>query len=677
MNIKKISLALLIALGLNVMSTTFDNSQNHIKVMAQDKIQTKILKEFNADYLEFSLKNIDNSKNQIELTLNHNMLSSGDKISKIYFPKNFFQSHKNEKFNGEIKFSINGNNILLDNVYLDGVYTFDVLIDRANNKQETYRISFEKIGGVNNFEANIVGDNSTIKILNPKVDGVEINSGIFNLYDSYKGGVPVESLDFATKNELPTNNLTFGKTYYLGFKKDINSNEHFSKIPFCILENNSSNSAHKYEVISPVVNVLESKQDGSVVVEIKFPNKFSINNSSFEEINFGGIKLSSKEISNNNNSIKFTVKSPKKTFVNGYEGYEYNFKIKNPFSPKQIISFEGFSTQNSLTPFLPNDKGWFTKSNNNEFLYHTNFPKNNYVADISSSNDFDKSISLTKPIDSVVRVNKFENENIYAIKIQPKGSNVWYTSTMKFKDSSTNETTSGTSVGNVNISTDKNNLKYGSSSITLTLPNGFGHDTTKKPILVGLSYVDNNGNLIKEDGGNFSNVSSRFEGMNLIVEGLVPEKEYKEMLVNYTDKDGSVRTLVLNDIKIPNTTRLENYLNNFYKVVFARPADEAGYHFHLNQLKNKQISLRKFLLNMLSEKEFIERYKTTESKVEALYNGIFFRTSDWEGKLFWIDEYKKAVQLYGSESQALYKTVDRIINEKELKELAEQMNVLW
>ena len=80
---------------------------------------------------------------------------------------------------------------------------------------------------------------------------------------------------------------------------------------------------------------------------------------------------------------------------------------------------------------------------------------------------------------------------------------------------------------------------------------------------------------------------------------------------------------------------------------------------------------------MLSEKQFIERYKTTESKVEALYNGIFFRTSDWEGKLFWIDEYKKAVQLYGSESQALYKTVDRIINEKELKELAEQMNVLW
>lgn len=675
MNIKKISLALLLALGVNGMSATFSNYKNTNKVMAQEKIQAKVLNEFSADYLEFSLKN--NDKNQIQLTLNSDEIFSGDKILKINFPQKFFQSHKNEKFNGEIKFSINGNNILLDNVYLDGVYTFDILIERANKKQETYRISFEKIGSSNNFEANIVGDNSSIKILNPKIDGAEIKSGIFNLYSGYKGGIPVESLDFSVKKEFSTNNLSLGKTYYLGFKKDINSNEYFSKIPICILENNSSNSNQKYEVISPIVNVLDVKQDGSVEIEIKLSDKFSVNSSSFEEVKFGGSKEILFSQNNNGNSIKLTVKSPKKTFLNGHEGYEYNFKIKNQASPNQIISFEGFSTQNSLTSFLPKNKGWFTKSNDNEFLYHTDFLKNDYIADISSSNDFDKSINLTKPSDSVVKVNKFENENIYAIKIQLKGSNVWYTSTMKFKDTSTNGITSGNSTGNVNISTDKNNLKYGSCSMTLTLPNGFGQDATKKPVLVGLSYVDQKGNLIKEDSGNFSNVSSRFEGMNLIIEGLVPEKEYKEVFVNYTDKDGSVKTLVLKDIKVPSVTRLESYLNNFYKVVFARPADEAGYHFHLNQLKNREISLRKFLLNMLSEKEFIERYKTTESKVEALYNGIFFRTSDWEGKLFWIDEYKKAVQVYGSESKALYRTVDRIINEKELKELAEQMDVLW
>ena len=86
----------------------------------------------------------------------------------------------------------------------------------------------------------------------------------------------------------------------------------------------------------------------------------------------------------------------------------------------------------------------------------------------------------------------------------------------------------------------------------------------------------------------------------------------------------------------------------------------------------------KFLIeNDYIEKEFVEKYKSTEEKIEALYNAIVSRTSDEAGKKFWVDEYKKVLAVYGSESTALRAIADRMVNENELKELADKMGVQW
>lgn len=681
MNIKKISLILAISFGINCASLISNNFNNGLKVAAQTNLEIKKVQEYGAEYFKFSVKYDDHNKNQVIMTLDKE-LNNGDKISKVSLANQYFQSPNNEKFNGEIKININGNRIVFDNIYLKGVYTFDITITRANNKQETYRVSFEKIGTEGSFKINVAVDNSKMKIMNPMIDGKEIKSGIFNLYDVSTGGTPIESLDFSYGNEFNIKNLAMGKTYYIGFKNDINSNEYVMRFPVHFLGKDSQSSQYKVDIVYPTLTITEVKMDNSVMGEINFSDKFSIRDLNFEEFEFGGVKLSSKDITlsegSTKHSVKFLVKNAKKTNKNGIEGYDYKFKVKETSSTKRVADFEGFLANSlKLNPFLPIDNGWFARLNNGDFLYNTNFIKNDYVADISSSDNFDKSISLSKPTDKIVKVKDFKNDSIYSIKVQPKGSNLVYFSSMKFKDSINDGITSGDSTGNVSLELNKNNTKYGSCSMTVTLPSGLTVDTSKKPVLLGINYTDKNGKLIKEDKEQFANVITKFDGNKLVIEGLVPEKKYQEIFINYTEKDGSIKTIVLKNVQIPSTTQLQRYIDNFYNVVFLRSADETGYHFHLDQLKNKKISLRKFLLNMLAEKEFIEIYKTTESKIEALYNGIFFRTSDWEGKMFWINEYKKAVKLYGSESEALQRTAERIINEKEMKELAEQMDLLW
>lgn len=238
-------------------------------------------------------------------------------------------------------------------------------------------------------------------------------------------------------------------------------------------------------------------------------------------------------------------------------------------------------------------------------------------------------------------------------------------------------TTTGTSTGSTTITVTTSNSTLTGTSASVTLPSGFRYDSGKTPVAVTFKYKDKNGKIVTETKEQYSNVTARFNGNNVELNGLVPGKDYNEITVDYTDNNGKTRSIILKNVKTTSQTQVETYLANVYEVVFGRPADEAGYHFHLDNLKNKKVSLRDFLLNMLTEKEFVEKYKSTEEKIEALYNAIVNRTSDEAGKKFWVDEYKKVLAVYGSETTALKAIADRMVNENELKELADKMGVQW
>lgn len=243
--------------------------------------------------------------------------------------------------------------------------------------------------------------------------------------------------------------------------------------------------------------------------------------------------------------------------------------------------------------------------------------------------------------------------------------------------SGSSSSTTGTSTGSTTISVNTNNSTLSGTSASVTLPSGFRYDSGKTPVAVTFKYKDKDGKIVTETKEQFSNVTVKFNGNNIEVNGLVPGKNYDEITVDYTDNNGRTRSIILRNIQTSTTVESDKYLANVYTVVFNRPADEAGYHFHLDNLKNKRVSLREFLLNMLSEKEFIEKYKSTEQKVEALYSAIVARSSDEAGKKFWVEEYNKALKVYGSESTALRAIADRMVNENELKELADKMGVQW
>ena len=237
--------------------------------------------------------------------------------------------------------------------------------------------------------------------------------------------------------------------------------------------------------------------------------------------------------------------------------------------------------------------------------------------------------------------------------------------------------TTGTSGGSTTIYITTSNSTSYRASVSVNLPSGFSYDLGRNPVAVKITYRDLDGKIVTESKEQFSNVIAKFENGKVVLEGLVPGKDYSEISIDYIDNNGKTKTLVLKNIKVDFTTELEKYLANVYQVVFGRPADEVGYHFHLDNLKNKKVSLRDFLLNMLTEKEFVEKYKSTEEKIEALYNAIVNRTSDEAGKKFWVDEYKKVLAVYGSESTALRAIADRMVNENELKELADKVGVEW
>lgn len=101
----------------------------------------------------------------------------------------------------------------------------------------------------------------------------------------------------------------------------------------------------------------------------------------------------------------------------------------------------------------------------------------------------------------------------------------------------------------------------------------------------------------------------------------------------------------------------EKYVIHVYKVIFSREADEEGLKFHVDRLKNKTITPNKFLLDIISGKEFLELHKNSEMKIEALYNLLKTEISQDKDKSFWLKEYEKMILIYGDEQ----KTVEMLL----------------
>lgn len=170
--------------------------------------------------------------------------------------------------------------------------------------------------------------------------------------------------------------------------------------------------------------------------------------------------------------------------------------------------------------------------------------------------------------------------------------------------------------------------------------------------------------------------SVEFKNGELILRGLVPEKEYKNTTLTYVDKNGRTKTVKIPTFKTKvSETKLRQFIKDVYTYSLGRTPDEEGFAYWEKQLSGKMISPQDFVKNLLSEKEFINKYTKTEEKIEALYQVIVNRKSDAEGLKFWVDRYNDLIKQGFSEETALSIVVDEMVNEAEFKSRVKELGL--
>lgn len=167
---------------------------------------------------------------------------------------------------------------------------------------------------------------------------------------------------------------------------------------------------------------------------------------------------------------------------------------------------------------------------------------------------------------------------------------------------------------------------------------------------------------------NIEGVSVTYSNGKVEFTGLVPEKDYRDLTITYTDKDGRTRTVKVPSFKTKvSETKLRQFIVDVYRYSLDRVADERGFAYWEDQLSSKKTSPADFVKNLLNEPEFINKHKTTTAKIEGLYQVIVNRKSDSQGLSFWTKKYDDLVARGYSESMALRVIVDEMVNEQEFK----------
>lgn len=116
------------------------------------------------------------------------------------------------------------------------------------------------------------------------------------------------------------------------------------------------------------------------------------------------------------------------------------------------------------------------------------------------------------------------------------------------------------------------------------------------------------------------------------------------------------------------------FISDTYKKTFSRDAEEYGFNYWYNKLISYEYSVRAFLINLLNEKEFIEKNLSNEEFITSMYSIIANRNPDHIGYNYWLNtliEFQNTMDPKTSKS----KIILMICNEAELSQRAENMNL--
>ena len=226
--------------------------------------------------------------------------------------------------------------------------------------------------------------------------------------------------------------------------------------------------------------------------------------------------------------------------------------------------------------------------------------------------------------------------------------------------------TTGRPSTNLNITGNGSSTTTSSNSITSSDMSKSDITDVNASLYVGSSTLLNKIKNGKDFTTNFEGVTASLNGSRLELKGLVPDKEYKNLVISYLTDKGVQEKITVPTFKTKTaTSKLRQFISDVYKYSLERTADERGFSYWETNISNRTITPQKFVLNLLSEKEFINKYSTTNAKIEALYRVIVNRSSDTAGLSYWTDRYNTLLGQGMSESNALAFVADNMVNEAE------------
>ena len=175
---------------------------------------------------------------------------------------------------------------------------------------------------------------------------------------------------------------------------------------------------------------------------------------------------------------------------------------------------------------------------------------------------------------------------------------------------------------------------------------------------------------------NVKNMKVKIENGKLVLDNLIPGKDYSEVKVFFQGINGKQVILSLSNFKtIEETTNLNKFVKNVYFNAFNRNPDESGFLYWTTKLSKGEITPEVFIKNLLNEHEFLKIRPTTESKIEGLYKVIVNRVSDKDGLSFWTELYNSYYKDGNSDELALNNVVDKMMESKEFKHFINTLKI--
>ncbi len=357
---------------------------------------------------------------------------------------------------------------------------------------------------------------------------------------------------------------------------------------------------------------------------------------------------------------------PNKTYTLEFKNSQGDFKSTFIFNDKtnytQTIDMK-FNSENSFTlnnlDKIPGASNYefnikvLEYYNKNNVLYE-NYPQTYYGEKLSSS--IKRTLSNGK---------YFVDGERYLIRLTNTSTGDVFESDLVFRQNdivndggNNNQGSITVSSGNINVSGDGINFNY------------------SKPSSKNISLVNTN----------IKGINASYSNGKINIEGLIPNKLYRNFTLMVNFSDGTNQTIKLDEFTTGSSSdSLKNYISKVYKTSLTpinetnkysiRYADEDGFNYWYSMLKNQTFSGPEFIFRVLDANEFNRVHTSSQNKIRALYPIVVNRDGDTNGVNFWINEFNNNLKSLSSEDLALKVTLAKMVNEDEPKKLFSSLGI--